>query len=231
MWKFSQISKLTQLHSTDTREITPVPTFWCRYLNSTNTHETKLRKHSILHIWRERTAAGVEKLATKIKCGVWRKITNNQLTSLCLALPRFLLMMYAIVRKKFCLSQCNLQSVVVCVPILICWPWLPKSDVMAGMHPRPRFYGSLFLTVFLSGFLHSFHPPLSFSVVARRHLSLSGRSLFIVRSFPFLATWFRKRGKSFLLLEGSRCVLSCEDSLGYPSMLLRIVIRVHILSA
>ena len=229
MWKFSQISKLTQLHSTDTREITPVPTF-AAVTSIPQTPTKQNFENTPYCTCGEKEQQQVLKSSqpkSKVECEGKSQTTNSPPS----ALPRFLLMMYAIVRKDFCLSQCNLQSVVVCVPILICWPCLPKSDVMAGMHPRPRFYGSLFLTVFLSGFLHSFHPPLSFSVVARRHLSLSGRSLFIVRSFPFLATWFRKRGKSFLLLEGSRCVLSCEDSLGYPSMLLRIVIRVHILSA
>lgn len=133
------------------------------------------------------TAARFEKIATKIECWVWRRIRNNQLTSLCLAsLP---VDDVCNCKKRFlCLSRCNLQSVVIRVPILICWPCLPKCDVMAGMHPRPRFYGSLFLTVFLSGFLRSFQPPLPFSVVARRHLSLSGRLLFIVAMSSFVST-------------------------------------------
>lgn len=187
MWKFSQISKLTQLRSTDTREITryqlllPLPQFHKHPRNKTS------GTLHIAHLERRKQQQVLKSSQPKsnVECEGKSETTNSPPS----ALPRFLLRMYTIVRRDFCLSRYNLRNVVVCVPILICWPCLPKSDVMAGMHPRPRFYGSLFLTVFLSGFLRSFHSPLSFSVVARRHLSLSGRSLFIVVMSSFVSSF------------------------------------------
>jgi hypothetical protein len=70
MWKFSQISKLTQLHSTDTREITPVPTFAAVTSIPQTPTKQNFENTPYCTFGEKRTAAGVEKLATKIKCGV-----------------------------------------------------------------------------------------------------------------------------------------------------------------
>lgn len=227
MWKFSQISKLTQLHSTDTREITPVPTF-AAVTSIPQTPTKQNFENTPYCTFGEKEQQQVLKSSqpkSNVECE--GKIRNNQLTSLCLAsLPvddvcnckqRVLSISISVICRVL-VSVCRYLFVGLVFPNLMSW---------RGCIHDPDFMPLSFSLSFSPASFVPFipHSPSPSSLVATcRSPVVHSLSLPWVRSFPLLATWFRKRGKSFLLLEGSGCsnylcALSCEDSLGYPSML------------